>query len=182
VRIQRLRPKLIAVRLAVVVLVLTVAASSSHAASTPPVLRLDLKTQKLGGRPILGQTTGAVLVALGRPAQRTQGPRRARFSYGAEGRWSAIVLFRREGGTLRSWSVAFTDRRLQDATLGTPLHLQPRQLQRRLVAELGLRVVRPYRCTTTCRGDVAFPGTGVRVGFGRVGTRRPPYLVLYDAL
>ena len=168
-------------RLAVVVVLLTVAAASARAAATPPVLRLDLKARTLGGKPILGRTTHAVIAALGRPAHRTQGPKRARFSYGPEGRWSAIVLFRREGGALRSWSVAFTDRRLRDATLGTPLQLAPRRLQHRLVGELGMRVVRPYRCRTTCRGDAAFPGSRIRVGFGRVGIR-PPYLVLYDAV
>src|SRR5439155_8814480 len=89
--------------------------------------------------------------------------------------------FRREGGAFRSWSVAFTDRRLRDATLGTPLQLAPRRLQHRLVGELGMRVVRPYRCRTTCRGDAAFPGSRIRVGFGRVGIR-PPYLVLYGAV
>ena len=167
-------------RLAVVVLVLTVGASSAHAAATPPVLRLDLKAQELGGRPILGQTTREVVAALGRPTQRTQGSRRVRFSYGLEGHWSATVLFRRERGALRSWSVAFGDRRLREATLGTPLQLPPRRLQRRLVAELGMRVVRPYRCRTTCRGDVALPGSSVRVGFGHVGTL-PAYLVLYEA-
>ena len=32
-----------------------------------------------------------------------------------------------------------------------------------------------------CRGDVEFPGTDVRVGFGRV-RGEPPYLVLYEAI
>lgn len=103
-----------------------------------------------------------------------------RFSYGLEGHWSATVLFRRERGALRSWSVAFSDRRLREATLGTPLQLPPRRLQSRLVSELGMRVVKPYRCGTTCRGDVAIRGSQLRVGFGRVD-RRPRYLVLYDS-
>lgn len=167
------------VRRAVAVLALTLVTSSAHAA-TPPVLRLDLKAQTLGGKTILGRTTRAVVAALGRPTQRRQGSKRARFSYGRAASPSAIVLFRREGGTLRSWSVALSDRRLREATLGTLLQLPLRRLQQRLVAELGMRVVRPYRCATTCRGDAAIPGSRVRVGFGRVGTR-PPYLVLYEA-
>jgi len=177
--IQPLRRKLTAVRFAVVAFVVAVTVAPAVAA-TPPVLRLNLKLQTLGGKPILGQTTRAVVAALGRPTSRTQGPRRARFTYGPAGAWSALVLFRRQGSTLRSWSVVLADRRLREATLGTPLQLPPRRLQSRLVSELGMRVVKPYRCGTTCRGDVAIRGSQLRVGFGRVD-RRPRYLVLYDS-
>jgi len=178
-RVQRLRPKLTLVRPAVVAFVVAVAVSPAVAA-TPPVLRLDLKTQTLGGRPILGQTTRAVVAALGRPTTRTQGTRRERFTYGPNDAWSAMVLFRREGMTLRAWSVVLADRRLREATLGAPLQLPLRRLQSRLVSELGMRIVKPYRCGTTCRGDVAIPGSQVRVGFGRVDLH-PPYLVIYDS-
>jgi hypothetical protein len=41
-----------------------------------------------------------------------------------------------------------------------------------------MRVVKPYRCAAICRGDAEFPGSGVRVGFGRERAE-PPYLVLY---
>jgi hypothetical protein len=167
------------VRLAVVAFVVAVAASAA-AAATPAVLHLDLKAQTLGGKPILGQTTGAIVAALGRPTSHTQGVLRARFTYGPRGRWSALVLFRRNRGTLRSWSVVLADRRLREATLGAPLRLSLRRLQSRLVTELGMRIVKPYRCGTTCRGDVAIPGSELRIGFGRID-RRPPYLVLYDA-
>ena len=165
--IQPLRRKLTAVRFAVVAFVVAVTVAPAVAA-TPPVLRLNLKLQTLGGKPILGQTTRAVVAALGRPTSRTQGPRRARFTYGPAGAWSALVLFRRQGSTLRSWSVVLA------------LQLPPRRLQSRLVSELGMRVVKPYRCGTTCRGDVAIRGSQLRVGFGRVD-RRPRYLVLYDS-
>jgi hypothetical protein len=178
-RVQRLRPKLTAVRLAVVAVVLTFTVTPAIAAA-PAVLQLDLKAQTLGGRAILGQTPRAVVAALGRPKLRTQGPRRARFSYGREDHWTAIVLFRREGGVLRSWSVVLGDRRLREATLGFPLQLPPRRLQSRLVSELGMRIVKAYRCRAICRGDVEAPGTRVRVGFGREPTE-PPYLVLYQA-
>jgi hypothetical protein len=166
-----------------VVLIAAVAASSAAAAPSP-VLRLDLMAQTLGGKPILGQTTRAVIATLGQPARRIQGRKRATFFYGrlraSAGSWSAIVLFRQEAGSLRSSSVALSDRRLREATLGAPLQLPPRRLQHRLVADLGMRIVRSYRCATTCRGDAAIPGSRVRVGFGRVGAR-PPYLVLYEA-
>jgi hypothetical protein len=167
------------VRLAVVALVVAVTLTPA-AAATPPILRLNLKTQTLAGKPILGQTTRAVVAALGRPTARTQGPRRARFAYGPAGAWSALVLFRKEGGALRSWSVVLADRRLREATLGTLLQLTPRRLQSRLVSKLGMRIVKPYSCGTTCRGDVAIPGLQVRVGFGRIDSQ-PRYLVLYDS-
>lgn len=167
-------------RLAVVAFVVAVAVSPA-AAATPPVLRLDLKAQTLGGKPILGQTTHAVVAALGRPTTRTQGPKRVRFTYGAKERWSAMVLFRREGTTLRAWSVVLADRRLREATLGAPLQLPLRQLQSRLAFELGMRIVKPYRCRTTCRGDVEIPASHVRVGFGRIDRQRP-YLVMYEAI
>jgi len=168
-----------AVRLAVVAAVLAVAVSSADAAA-PAVLRLDLKTQTLGGHAILGQTPRAVAAALGPPAERTVGLRRARFFYGHEDRYTAIVLFRRERGVLRSWSVVLGDRRLHEATLGFLLRLPPLRLQSRLVSELGMRLVRPYRCRAICRGDVEAPGGRVRVGFGRVPTE-PPYVVLYES-
>ena len=181
-RVQRLRPKLTAVRLAVVALALAGVAVTPAVAGTPSAaLQLDLKLQTLGGKPILGQSPQAVVAVLGRPTVRTQGSRRARFSYGHEDRWSAIVLFRREGGVLRSWSVVLGDRRLHEATLGRPLQLPPLRLQRRLVSGLGMRIVKPYRCAAIGRGDVEFPGTDVRVGFGRV-RGEPPYLVLYEAI
>jgi hypothetical protein len=167
------------VRFAVVAFVVVVAVSPA-AAATPALLRLDLTTQTLGGKPVLGQTTEAIVAALGRPTSRMQGPRRTRFTYGPAGRWSAMVLFRKEGTRLRSWSVVLADKRLREATLGTPLQLPLRKLQSRLVSELGMRVVKAYGCRTTCRGDVAIPGTNLRVGFGRID-RQPPYLVLYDS-
>ena len=179
-RIQRLRPELIDVRLGVVAVVLAFAVSPASAAAPPAALQLDLKVQTLGGRAILGQTPRAVVAALGRPALRTQGLRRARLSYGREDHWAAIVLFRREGSVLRSWSVVLGDRRLREATLGFALQLPPLRLQSRLVSELGMRIVKPYRCRAICRGDVVVPGARVRVGFGRVATE-PPYLVLYEA-
>jgi hypothetical protein len=177
-RVQRLRPKLTAVRLAVVVFVAAVAVSPAAAAA--PVLRLDLATQTLQGKAILGQTPQAVVRALGRPTERMQGRRRARFSYGREEHYSAIVLFRREGGVLRSWSVVLGDRRLHETTLGLPLQLRPLRLQSRLVSDLGMRIVKRYHCAAICRGDVEIPDSHVRVGFGRV-RGEPPYLVLYSA-
>jgi hypothetical protein len=179
VRIQRLRPKLSAVRLAVAAGVLAFAAVPAIAAPPSAVLRLDLQAQTLGGKPILGQTPRAVVAALGRPTSRTASLRRARFAYGHEGDWAAIVLFRRERGALRSWSVVLGDRRLREPALGLPLRLPPLRLQDRLVSEFGMRVVKPYRCRAFCRGDVEIPGTGVRIGFGRE-RGEPPYLVLYE--
>jgi hypothetical protein len=179
-RIQRLRPKLTAVRLAVVAGVLAFAVTPAIAAAPPAVLRLDLQAQTLGGKPILGRTPRAVVAALGQPTLRTQGAQRARFAYGQEDNWAAIVLFRRERGVLRSWSVVLGDRRLREPALGRPLQLPPLQLQRRLVSALGMRVVKPYRCVAICRGDVEFAGSGVRVGFGRQ-RGEPPYLVLYES-
>ena len=179
-RIQRLRPKLTAVRLAVVAGILGFAVTPAIAAGTPAVLRLDLQTQTLGGKLILGRTPRAVVAALGQPTLRTEGPRRARFAYGHEDNWAAIVLFRRERGALRSWSVVLGDRRLREPTLGRLLQLPPLRLQSRLVSALGMRLVKPYRCAAICRGDVEIPGARVRVGFGRV-RGEPPYLVLYDS-
>ena len=179
-RIQRLRPKLTAVRLAVVAGALVFAVVPATAATPSALLRLDLQAQTLGGRPILGQTPRTVVAALGRPTLRTQGPRRARFAYGHEDDWAAVVLFRRERGVLRSWSVVLGDQRLREPALGLPLRLRPLRLQQRLVSALGMRVVKPYHCAAICRGDVEVPGSDVRVGFGRV-RGEPPYLVLYEA-
>jgi hypothetical protein len=165
------------VRLAVVAAWLALAVAPAIAAP-PAVLRLDLGAQTLGGHAILGQTPSAVVAALGRPTERTLGPRRARFSYGREDRYSAIVLFRREGRVLRSWSVVLGDRRLREATLGAPLTLPPLRLQARLVSALGMRIVKHYRCAAICRGDVEAPDSHVRVGFGQV-RGEPRYLVLY---
>lgn len=179
-RIQRLRAELTAGRLAVVAGVLAFAVTPTTAAGPSAVLRLDLRAQTLGGKPILGRTPRAVVAALGRPTLRTQGPKRARFSYGHEDDWAAIVLFRRERGALRSWSVVLGDRRLREPALGRPLQLPPLRLQGRLVSAFGMRVVKPYHCAAICRGDVEVPGTDVRVGFGRV-RGESPYLVLYEA-
>ena len=137
-------------------------------ALSPP--SIDLGTAKVDGRVVLGRTMAGVTAALGSPTQSFPAQQRSTMRYGSP--WNVQVLFRREQGALRAWSVAVLDPKLTPATV-----------QRTVLAQYSDRysLTRPYACTYTgCRGDFAPTGTHtLHLGFGLTPGSKQAYVVLF---
>lgn len=161
----------------------------SSSAGRLPTRTIDLASGQLGGHTVLGRTVAGVTAAVGRPDQRLRGIARYTLRYEPTssrlGNWGVQILFRRDRGVLRSWSIVLTDSTFREPKTGRLLRLTPSALEKAVIAGYGDRyaVVRPYRCTTKpaqCRGELGPRGAGrFRLGIGLLMQSRQTYLVLY---
>jgi hypothetical protein len=177
----------LALLLGAVVVVSETALASTNGAL--PARTIDLASGRLGGSTILGRTVAGVTAALGRPDQRIHGVARYTLRYeppsSQRASWGVQILFRRDGGALRAWSIVITDPTFREPRIGRLLQLAPSSLQKAVIADYGDRysVLRPYRCTSKprqCRGELAPSGAGrLHLGIGSLLPSRQAYLVLY---
>ena len=134
---------------------------------------IDLGTAKMDGHVVLGRTVAGVTAALGRPAQRLRSKQHYTLRYGSP--WDIQVLFRREHGALRAWSIIVLNPKLTPATV-----------QRIVAAKYTDRykLLRSYACKPPfgCRGDFAPTGTHtLHLGFGVTTGSKQAYVVLFSA-
>ena len=130
---------------------------------------VDLATGHVNGHRVLGLTVGQVTAALGRPDFRV-GPRsRYRIGYGAQGGFSAEVIFRPTGGVQRAWSIVFERGPVRDLKVGDLLE-RSNALQKAILTKYGttFRLVRSYACKSKaqCSGEFASRGGPLHLTFG----------------
>jgi hypothetical protein len=149
---------------------------------------IDLATGLLGAHQVIGRSVAGVVAVLGAPDQRIGGQQTYTLRYEPRSAvlpdWGLQVVFRREYGQLRAWSIVVVDPQFRDAKLGALLRLTPNALQKAVLATYGDRfaLVRAYRCTGrpgSCRGELGPRGEGrYHLGFGLIRGAHS-YLVLY---
>jgi hypothetical protein len=141
--------------------------SVAHGAATHTV---DLASGRVDGHPVLGRTVAGVTAGLGRPDFRVISPSRYRIGWGDPHDFSFEVLFRRQDGVQRAWSLAFERGQFRDVRAGVLLGRTPEVLQLSLVATYGdmFRLVRSYHCKAgRCVGEFApRPGRDLHLTFG----------------
>lgn len=140
-------------------------------ALSPP--SIDLGTGKVDGHVVLGRTMAGVTAALGQPTQSFPAQQPSTMRYGSP--WNVQVLFRREHGALRAWSIVVLDSKL------TPAKVQ-RAVRERYADRY--KLVRSYACRPPfgCRGDFAPTGTHtLHLGFGLTPGSKQAYVVLFNS-
>jgi hypothetical protein len=82
---------------------------------------------------------------------------------------AAEVLFRRSGGALRAWSIAF-ERRVSDVKIGALLKRSSSALQAAIRTQYGatFELLRPYACKKgrDCVGEFAARSGSLHITFG----------------
>ncbi len=130
---------------------------------------VELASGRVDGRSVLGRTVAQVTAALGRP-DFSVGPRlRHRIGYGTPSNFSTEVIFRRNAGVDRAWSIVFERGSVRDVKIGDLLQ-RSGDLQDAILAHYGttFRLARPYACKNTreCSGEFAARNGLIHLTFG----------------
>ena len=134
---------------------------------------IDLATGTVDGHRVLGRTVAGVTAGLGRPDFRSGRGNSYRIGWGTPTNFGIEVLFRRESGAERAWSVVLRRGPVADVKIGDLLNRPSLALQKLVAADYGtlLSLVRPYRCRASgvCSGE--FAGRVLHLTFGRQSAR-----------